>query len=153
MMKRMTLAILTLTLLLQTASGQYHGWRHSGSLYVLTTPEGANLPATASEAGFPLLVRLHKDWFDFSQAKAHGEDIRFAAGSGTPLAYEIDEWDPASGAAEHLDPSTCDQGQCAAGNKDVLGQARRGQSIERIGRLQCIQRIPQRLAHERPGEG
>ncbi len=99
MMKRMTLAILTLTLLLQTASGQYHGWRHSGSLYVLTTPEGANLPATASEAGFPLLVRLHKDWFDFSQAKAHGEDIRFAAGSGTPLAYEIDEWDPASGAA------------------------------------------------------
>ena len=67
-----------LALLLQTASAQYPGWRHSGSLYILTTPEGANLPATASEENFPLLVRLTRDWFDFSQAKANGDDIRFA---------------------------------------------------------------------------
>jgi hypothetical protein len=27
------------------AFAQYPGWQHSGSLYILTTPEGANLPA------------------------------------------------------------------------------------------------------------
>jgi hypothetical protein len=74
------------------------GWQHSGSFFILTTPEGANLPATASEEGFPLLVRLNKGDFDFSQAKPDGSDIRFSAG-GQPLAYEIDEWDAEKGVA------------------------------------------------------
>ena len=77
----------------------YAGWQHSGSLFILTTPEGANLPASATEEGFPLLVRLDKDWFDFKKAKANGEDIRFASATGTPLAYQIDEWDAANGTA------------------------------------------------------
>ncbi|MCX7048472.1 MAG: DUF2341 domain-containing protein [Candidatus Sumerlaeota bacterium] len=81
------------------ASAQYQGWQHSGSIFILTTPEGANLPASASEDGFPLLVRLHKDFFDFSQAKANGEDIRFSASAGAPLAYQIDEWDASNGTA------------------------------------------------------
>jgi hypothetical protein len=88
--------------LLQTASAEtseYANWQHSGSLHILTTPEGANLPGTASEEGFPLLVRLNQDCFDFSQAKAKGEDIRFASASGTPLAYQIDQWDAAGGTA------------------------------------------------------
>jgi len=59
--------------LLPTASAQYPGWQHTGAIYVNTTPEGANLPASASEEGFPLLVRLHKDFFDFSQAKGNGD--------------------------------------------------------------------------------
>src|SRR5205823_5585946 len=63
------------------------------------TPEGANLDAAATVAGFPILVRLHKDYFDFSQAKAGGEDIRFTTSAGDRLAYQIDEWDPASGVA------------------------------------------------------
>ncbi|MEI6234384.1 MAG: DUF2341 domain-containing protein [Planctomycetota bacterium] len=62
----------------------------------MTTPEGANLPAAASEDGFPLLVRLHNDFFDFNQAKAYGDDIRFANSSGTPLPYQIDAWDAAT---------------------------------------------------------
>jgi len=66
------------------ASAQYQGWRHSGSIAILTTPEGANLPATASEGDFPMLVRLNKDRFDFAQAKANGDDIRFASDAGTP---------------------------------------------------------------------
>ena len=79
-------------------------WKHSGSMYILTTPEGADLPASASVEGFPLLVRLHKDFFDFSQAKANGEDLRFATRTAKPLAYQIEEWDaarasPASGCA------------------------------------------------------
>ena len=81
------------------ASAQYQGWQHSGSLYILTTSDGANLPASASEDGFPLLVRLHKDFFNFSQAKAQGEDIRFSTSTGTPLAYQIEEWDAANGTA------------------------------------------------------
>ena len=80
-------------------SAQYAGWQHSGAVYLLTTPEGANLPASASENDFPVLVRLNKDFFDFSQTKANGEDIRFATGTGTPLAYQIEEWDAANGTA------------------------------------------------------
>src|SRR5437868_2928008 len=81
------------------SSAQYEGWKHSGSIYILTTPEGANLPAAVSVDGFPLLVRLHKDFFDFSQAKAAGEDIRFSSSTGAPLAYQIEQWDPATGVA------------------------------------------------------
>ena len=92
----MTLAGMLLVLP-EMAQAQYPGWKHSGSVYLLTTPEGAKLPTSASEDGFPLLVRLHKDFFNFSQAKANGEDIRFSTSTGTPLAYQIEEWDPANG--------------------------------------------------------
>ena len=54
---------LTAVLLLACAGAvpaQYPGWKHSGSVYLITTPEGADLPATASVENFPLLVRLHK---------------------------------------------------------------------------------------------
>jgi len=81
-----------------TAPAQYPGWQHAGSFYVLTTPEGANLPASTTEEGFPLLLRLDKDSFDFKQAQATGGDLRFAA-AGKPLAYQIDTWDIASGMA------------------------------------------------------
>jgi hypothetical protein len=81
-----------------TVAAQYPGWQHDGSFYILTTPEGANLPATASEQGFPLLVRLTKDSFDFSQAKSDGADLRFAA-AGKPLVYQIETWDATAGAA------------------------------------------------------
>jgi hypothetical protein len=77
------------------ASPPYRDWRHSGSMHVLTTPEGANLAATTSEEGFPLLVRLHKDFFRFDEAMTNGEDIRFSTTNGTPLSYQIEEWDTA----------------------------------------------------------
>ena len=87
-------------LLVSMAMGraQYEGWQHEGSFHILTTPDGANLPATAAEENFPLLVRLNRESFDFTQAKAAGEDIRFAA-AGKPLAYQIEDWDAAKGAA------------------------------------------------------
>jgi hypothetical protein len=97
--ERIVCGVILLTGLLQTASAQYAGWQHSGSIYLLTTPEGANLPASASEDNFPALVRLHKGVFDFSQAKANGEDIRFSTSTGTPLAYQVEEWDAANGTA------------------------------------------------------
>jgi len=98
MTKQVTFGTLVLLALLQTASAQHQSWRHSGPLYLLTTPEGANLPASASEDGFPLLVRLHRDYFDFSQAKPNGEDIRCSA-DGKALAYQVEEWDAAKGTA------------------------------------------------------
>ncbi|MEI6606211.1 MAG: DUF2341 domain-containing protein [Verrucomicrobiota bacterium] len=92
------LATLALLWFEGTASAQYPGWKHSASLYILTTPEGANLPATASEANFPLLVRLNKEFFNFSEAQATGADLRFSEG-GQPLVYQIDTWDATNGTA------------------------------------------------------
>lgn len=79
-----------------TASAE---WAHSGLLSILTTPDGANVPAGAVEKGFPLLVRLHRDFFDFGQAKADGADIRFATRAGESLPCQIEEWDPTRGVA------------------------------------------------------
>ncbi len=86
-------------ILVEKTLAQFPGWTYSGSLYILTTPEGANLSATVSETGFPLLVRLDKDFFTFSQAKANGEDIRFATMAGVALPYQLEEWDVANGKA------------------------------------------------------
>jgi len=96
--KRLTTSVLAFLALVQTGFAQYQGWQHSGSFHVLTTKEGASLPSTAVEEGFPLLLRLSKESFDFSQAKANGEDLRFAA-QGKALVYQIDEWDAAKGTA------------------------------------------------------
>ncbi len=83
----------------QDKATAYPGWPHSGEMTILTTPEGANLPAPTVMEDFPLLVRLDKDWFDFRQARSGGEDLRISGGNGEPLAYEIEEWDPANGKA------------------------------------------------------
>lgn len=98
MSKQLTLSALVGLALFQTGLAQYPSWNHSGSLTILTTPEGANLPAMASEENFPLLVRLDKEWFDFSQAKTGGEDIRFSS-EGKPVSYQIEEWDLGRGTA------------------------------------------------------
>ncbi|MEI7899748.1 MAG: DUF2341 domain-containing protein [bacterium] len=98
MTQQVTVCTLAFLALLQTAPAQYPGWRYSGSMYILTTPDGAGLPASASEEGFPLLVRLDKGAFDFKQTQVKGEDLRFAA-AGKPLAYQVDEWDAAAGSA------------------------------------------------------
>jgi hypothetical protein len=77
----------------------YQSWDYSGSLWLLTTPDGANLPAGASETNFPVLVRLNHDNFTFSQAKPNGEDLRFATAAGMALSYQIEQWDAAAGTA------------------------------------------------------
>lgn len=93
------LAALALSGESKAEEGSYRGWKHSGSMFLLTTPEGANLPATAAEKGVPVLIRLHEDFFDFSQAKSAGGDLRFSTPEGKPLPYQIEEWDPKNGAA------------------------------------------------------
>ncbi len=77
----------------------YEAWKYSGSLFILTTPEGADLPASAMFEDFPLLVRLDQDGFDFRQARPNGEDLRFSSPNGEPLAFQIEEWDSANNMA------------------------------------------------------
>lgn len=74
-------------------------WKHSGTLTLLTTPDGANLPPTAVVTDFPVLVRLHRDWFDFTRARPDGADVRFTTAEGARLAHQVEEWDAKNGAA------------------------------------------------------
>ena len=99
LIKPLFLAASLLTLWPMGAAAQYPGWQHSGSMFILTTPEGANLPESVAVKDFPLLVLLNKDFFDFSQAKAHGEDIRFSSADNAQLAYQIEQWDTVNGLA------------------------------------------------------
>ncbi len=78
---------------------EYAAWKQSASFFILTTPEGANVPAGVSIEEFPLLVRLNKDSFDFTMAQPHGEDVRFATGDGQALPYQIEDWDAPRGEA------------------------------------------------------
>ncbi len=80
------------------ADGPIPGWKHTSSIVVLTTKDGANLPVGVVVKEFPLLVRLHRDSFDFSQAKPDGTDLRFYV-EGKSLPYQIEEWDAANGSA------------------------------------------------------
>ena len=98
LLKSLFLFASLLTLSPTEAAAQYPDWQHSGSMFILTTPEGANLPATASEENFPVLVRLNKGSFNFAESKASGDDLRFSA-EDKPLAYEIEEWDAVAGTA------------------------------------------------------
>ena len=99
LLKPLSLVASLLTLWATGAAAQYPGWQHSGSMFILTTPEGADLPAAAEVKDFPVLVRLNEDFFDLSKAKADGADLRFSTKNGAPLAYEIEEWDTVKGNA------------------------------------------------------
>ena len=103
---RLFVALTWLLIATQTSQSQpakqptsYQDWKHSGSMWLLTTPDGADLPADAKVEQFPVLVRLHRDWFDFAQAKPNGEDLRCSTSSGERLAFQIEEWDAAKGIA------------------------------------------------------
>ncbi len=81
------------------SAAEYKDWKHSGSMWLITTPEGAELSADAKVEQFPVLVRLHRDFFDFAQAKRNGDDLRFSSTTGERLAFQIEEWDAAKGVA------------------------------------------------------
>lgn len=83
----------------EAADAPLSSWKHTGTLMVLTTPDGANVPAGAVVQEFPLLVRLSREWFDFSEAKPDGADVRFSTADGKLLPHQIDEWDTQSGTA------------------------------------------------------
>ena len=77
----------------------YDTWAHSGSLFVITTPEGANISAGLTETDFPVLIRLNTSTFTFAEAQPDGRDLRFTTAAGAVLSYQIEQWDPAAGLA------------------------------------------------------
>lgn len=81
------------------AEADYSEWKRTGSVFILTTPEGAEMPATAQVENFPLLVRLNSTHFDFATAKTDGSDLRFSSRDGAALPYQIETWDAAKGEA------------------------------------------------------
>ncbi len=83
----------------QVVAQSYAAWSHAATLSILTTPQGADLPATAALSDFPILLRLNAGSFDFSQAKPHGEDLRFSSTDGARLFYQIEQWDTAAATA------------------------------------------------------
>ena len=68
-------------------------------MFILTTPEGANITSGPAETNFPLLLRFNSSNFPFNQAAADGRDIRFTTVTGTALSYQIEQWDAANGRA------------------------------------------------------
>ncbi len=72
-------------------------WNNKRSIYLNTTKSGAGVYSDVY--GFPVLIRLSENNFDFSQAAENGEDIRFTSRNGTPLPHEIEKWDGVAGYA------------------------------------------------------
>ena len=70
------------------------GPTHARMIALDTTAAGAGVMGDVPK--YPVAVILTDASFDFSQAKAKGEDIRFATVDGTPLPYAIESWDSAA---------------------------------------------------------
>jgi hypothetical protein len=81
------------------AADPYPGWKHTGAVYLITTPDGAALTAGTVLADFPALVRLHRDFFPFAEAGPGGADLRFSDAKGNRLSHQIEHWDAAAGEA------------------------------------------------------
>ena len=74
------------------------GWKYARRLCLNTTATGAGV--SQNVMGFPVIVRLTRENFDFTQAYTDGCDIRFARSDTVRLPYEIERWDPVTGHAE-----------------------------------------------------
>ena len=142
-----------LAVFLPAAPAQYPGWKQSGSIWLLTTPEGAGIPAGAVIEGFPLLVRLHKDFFDFSQGKVNGDDVRFSSSAGEPLAYQIEEWDAARGEASVWVRLPKITGNARQELRVFWGKGGREERIEWEGCIWRVEWLCERVASRRCGGG
>jgi hypothetical protein len=69
----------------------FPGWRFSKVITMNTTAGGAAVMGNVEN--YPVAVALNAQNFDFTQAKALGEDLRFGAADGTPLPYHVEMWD------------------------------------------------------------
>jgi hypothetical protein len=65
----------------------------SAKLFINTSATGANIQNPVIH--FPLLVRLTAADINFTQFRSDGGDVRFVKADGTPVNYEITQWDTA----------------------------------------------------------
>jgi hypothetical protein len=77
-----------------TTIGPYWAWKGRASLSFNTSGIQENV------LGFPVLIRLTGNNFNFPAAQPNGEDLRFAKTDDAPLSFEIERWDPAARLAE-----------------------------------------------------
>jgi hypothetical protein len=73
-------------------------WKYSCRVYINTSKAGADVSGNVQ--GFPVVIRLTKENFNFSQADANGNDIRFARNDTIPLTFEFEQWDAKNNRAE-----------------------------------------------------
>jgi hypothetical protein len=76
----------------------FSGSAYSAKLTLNTTPGGADVAGNVF--GFPVLIRLSSDNFNFNEARTDGSDIRLIKSDNTPLPFEIERWDAAARQAE-----------------------------------------------------
>ncbi|MEN9556202.1 MAG: hypothetical protein RLZZ232_2488 [Planctomycetota bacterium] len=74
-------------------------WQYSGSVFLITTPDGANVPENTVLRNFPVLIRLSAEFFDFRQAQPEGADLRVFNAAGQALPLQVEEWDAERGVA------------------------------------------------------
>jgi hypothetical protein len=68
------------------------GWRRAKQVVINTTPSGAGISNDVCR--FPLALRLENPAIDLSAARADGADFRVTKSDGTPLPFEIEQWNP-----------------------------------------------------------
>ncbi len=73
-------------------------WRFGHRYKLNTTATGADI--TGNVTGFPLLLRLTQDNFDFSQANSSGSDLRFTGKENKFFPFETEYWDKENKRAE-----------------------------------------------------
>ena len=122
----------------------YAAWAHSGSLFILTTPDGANLPGGASVSHFPLLVRLNSEQLQLRRGATRRprHPLHHRHGSAASLSDRAVGRRRRQGRRVGEDPHH--HRKLDAGNHHVLGQDRRDQPVERLRRFQFLQRLRQR---------
>ena len=81
-----------------TATVVNPAWKYAAQLAFNTTASGAGVPGNVYD--FPVLVRLTSSNFNFAEAAASGNDLRFTKADNSVLPFEIERWDPAGNAAE-----------------------------------------------------
>ncbi len=73
-------------------------WPYRKEIILDASPKGGAITQPAGRV--PLLIRLHTGNFKFSDAQEKGDDLRFvAADDKTPLAFQIESFDPLLGVA------------------------------------------------------
>jgi hypothetical protein len=77
---------------------QFSAWKYNKKITLTTSASGAGVAGNVTD--FPVLVRLNSTVFDFAQAGSDGADVRFAKPDGTPLSFEIEQWNSAASSAQ-----------------------------------------------------
>ena len=77
-----------------TTIGPYWFWKSRASISFNTSGIQENV------LGFPVLIRLTGNNFNFPAAQPNGEDLRFAKTDDAALPFEIERWDPGAKLAD-----------------------------------------------------